>query len=88
MVIDDFTRECLAIEVDGVFSSRRVIRILEDIAFERGGLPQTLRFDNVLPELSRRHRGGRKLAAATAVDERLPGSSERLPPVRWMRCSP
>jgi putative transposase len=45
MIIDDFTRECLAIEVERGFSSRRVIRVLEAIAFERG-LPKTLRFDN------------------------------------------
>lgn len=45
MVIDDFTRECLAIEVERGFSSRRVIRTLEAIAFERG-IPKTLRFDN------------------------------------------
>jgi putative transposase len=44
-IIDDFTRECLAIEVERGFSSRRVIRELEAIAFERG-LPKTLRFDN------------------------------------------
>lgn len=37
MVIDDFTRECrAAIEIDRGFSSRRVIRVLEAIAFERG----------------------------------------------------
>lgn len=45
MVIDDFTRECLAIEIERGFSSRRVIRALEAIAFSRG-LPKTLRFDN------------------------------------------
>jgi len=45
MVIDDFTRECLAIEVQRGFSSRRVIAALETIGFERG-LPKTLRFDN------------------------------------------
>lgn len=45
MIIDDFTRECLAIEIERGFSSRRVMRTLEAIAFERG-LPKTLRFDN------------------------------------------
>jgi putative transposase len=45
MIIDDFTRECLAVEVDRGFSSRRVIGVLERIAFERG-LPKILRFDN------------------------------------------
>lgn len=45
MVIDDFTRECLVTEIERGFSSRRVISILERIAFIRG-LPKTLRFDN------------------------------------------
>jgi putative transposase len=45
MVIDDFTRECLAIEVERGFSSRRVIRTLEAITFERG-FRKTLGFDN------------------------------------------
>jgi len=45
MVIDDYTRECLAIAVDGGFSTARVLRVLEAVAFERG-LPKTLRFDN------------------------------------------
>jgi putative transposase len=45
MVIDDFTRECLATEIERGFSSRRVISILERIAFIRK-LPKTLRFDN------------------------------------------
>ena len=44
MIIDDFTRECLAIDVERGFSSRRVVAVLERIAFERG--PRTLRFDN------------------------------------------
>lgn len=45
MVIDDYTRECLATEIERGFSSRRVISVLERIAYLRG-LPQTLRFDN------------------------------------------
>ncbi|GAC1415207.1 MAG: hypothetical protein NVSMB64_25480 [Candidatus Velthaea sp.] len=45
MVIDDFTRECLAIEIERGFSCRRVIRAVEAIAFVRE-LPRTLRFDN------------------------------------------
>lgn len=53
MVIDDFTRECLAIAVATSFSSKGVIRILESIEFDNGVLPQTLRFDNG-PELSSR----------------------------------
>lgn len=45
MLIDDFTRECLALAIDTGFSSLRVIRVLEDAIFERG-LPATLRCDN------------------------------------------
>ena len=45
MIIDDYTRECLATEVERGFSSSRVISILERIALVRG-LPKTLRFDN------------------------------------------
>ncbi len=56
MVIDDFTRECLAVEVERGFSSRRVISVLERIAFERG-LPKILRFDNELSSKSSAPRG-------------------------------
>jgi putative transposase len=42
---DDFTRECLAVELGFSFGSREVIRCFEDIAFERG-FPETIRFDN------------------------------------------
>ena len=44
-VVDDFTRECLALELGFGFGSRDVIRCFEAIAFERG-FPQTIRFDN------------------------------------------
>jgi putative transposase len=44
-VIDDFTRECLAIEVAFSFGSHDVIRNFEDIAAERG-FPKAIRFDN------------------------------------------
>lgn len=44
VVVDDFTRECLAIEVAFSFGSRDVIRTLEGIAMERG-LAQSMRFD-------------------------------------------
>lgn len=35
-VVDTFTRECLALEVDTSFASRRVIRVLDEIIAERG----------------------------------------------------
>jgi putative transposase len=44
-VVDDFTRECLALEVAFSFGSADVIRCFEDLAFERG-FPKTVRFDN------------------------------------------
>jgi putative transposase len=44
-IVDDFTRECLALRVAFSFGSADVIREFEAIAFERG-LPETIRFDN------------------------------------------
>lgn len=42
---DDFTRECLALEIAHFLGSADVIRVFEALAFERG-LPKTIRFDN------------------------------------------
>jgi putative transposase len=52
-VVDAFTRECLALEVDTGFASRRVTRVLDDVIGQRG-LPQAIRCDNG-PELTSRH---------------------------------
>jgi len=52
-VLDTYTRECLALEVDTSFASRRVTRVLEGIIAERGQ-PQSIRCDNG-PELTSRH---------------------------------
>src|SRR5262249_9245913 len=52
-VVDAFTRECLALEVDTSFASRRVTRALDAVAQQRG-LPQMIRCDNG-PELTSRH---------------------------------
>lgn len=52
-VIDSFTRQCHALEVDTSFPSRRVTRVL-DRAIERFGQPQAIRCDNG-PELCSRH---------------------------------
>ncbi len=51
--MDAYTRECLALEVDTSFASRRVRRVLEAIVAERGQ-PQAIRCDNG-PELTSRH---------------------------------
>ncbi|CDL84916.1 hypothetical protein Xszus_04198 [Xenorhabdus szentirmaii] len=48
-IIDEGTRECLAIEMDTSLPTERVIRVLEHLKTERG-LPQQIRVDNG-PEL-------------------------------------
>jgi putative transposase len=52
-VIDSFTRECLALEVDTSMGGQRVTRVLERIVAERGA-PLAIRTDNG-PELTSRH---------------------------------
>jgi putative transposase len=52
-VVDAYTRECLALEVDTSFASRRVTRVLDAIVAERGQ-PMAIRCDNG-PELTSRH---------------------------------
>jgi putative transposase len=52
-VLDVYTRECLALEVDTSFASRRVTRELEKIVAERG-VPEAIRCDNG-PEFTSRH---------------------------------
>ena len=50
-VVDAYTRECSALEVDTSFASRRVTRVLDAIVAERQ--PQAIRCDG--PELTSRH---------------------------------
>ena len=52
-VVDSFTRECPAIEVDTGLPSRRVTRVLDEIIEQRGE-PRSIRCDNG-PELTSRH---------------------------------
>ena len=52
-VVDPYTRECLALEVDTSMGSRRVTRVLEGIIAERSA-PQAIRSDNG-PEFTSRH---------------------------------
>jgi putative transposase len=52
-VVDAYTRECLALEVDTSFASRRVTRVLDEIIGQRGK-PLSIRCDNG-PELTSRH---------------------------------
>ena len=44
-IVDDFTKECLAIEVDTSLPGRRVVSVLEQLA-ERRGLPRSVTVDN------------------------------------------
>jgi putative transposase len=52
-VVDAYTRECLVLEVDTSFASRRVTRVLDDIIVSKGK-PAAIRCDNG-PELTSRH---------------------------------
>jgi putative transposase len=52
-VVDSYTRECLALEVDRSLPSRRVTRVLARI-IETRGIPVAIRSDNG-PEMSSRH---------------------------------
>lgn len=49
-VVDDYSRECLAMEVDSSLTGERVTRVLEQLGAQRG-LPEGLRTDNG-PEFS------------------------------------
>jgi len=51
-VVDDYTRECLAIEVDNSLGGARVVRVLEELKKQRG-LPRQIRSDNGPEFLSR-----------------------------------
>lgn len=52
-LVDSYTRECLALEVDSCLSSRRVTRVLEWVMAQRGA-PGRIRCDNG-PEFTSRH---------------------------------
>jgi len=45
-VIDEFTREYLAIEVNRLIKANHVVRVLDRVASERGVAPAFVRFDN------------------------------------------
>jgi putative transposase len=44
-IVDDYTRECLALEVDTSLGGVRVVRVLEELK-QRRGLPRQIRSDN------------------------------------------
>lgn len=45
-IIDEFTRECLTIEVDRSIDADQVVAVLDRLVIERGGPPVYVRFDN------------------------------------------
>lgn len=45
-VIDEFTREALAIQVDRTIDADGVVTVLDRLAHQRGGAPAFVRFDN------------------------------------------
>ena len=47
-IVDDFTRECLAIEVDRSLTSARVVEVLTQL-FQARLLARTIVVDNALP---------------------------------------
>jgi putative transposase len=51
-IVDDYTRECLAIEVDTSLGGQRVVRVLEQLK-RRRGLPRQIRSDNGAEFVSR-----------------------------------
>ena len=77
-VIDDFNREGLAIEIDHSLPSERVVRVLDQIAQERG-YPKELRSDNgklCKPGIPGTQRRAWCLAACDPVIPRRPGDDE------------
>lgn len=54
-IVDEWTRECFAIDVAGSIRSRRVIEVLTRLVSVHGA-PRYLRSDNGLPQKSRRQR--------------------------------
>lgn len=70
-IVDDFTRECLAIEVDTSLPGDRVARVLDRLAFLRG-LPQGIVIDNG-PEFTGRALDTWAFARKVKLDHIRPG---------------
>ena len=76
-VIDEFTRECLAIDVAGGIRSGRVIEVLTQLVSVHGA-PHYLRSDNGLPRKSRRQ----SFSDLTSGQPILTRDAKRFPPSR------
>jgi len=85
-IVDNFSRESLALEVDYGFKSPQVVEVLQRVLAERAS-PERIHCDNVLPEMSRGWIGQHEFAG----DNRR-GSGELPPsgfrPTSWIRLSP
>jgi hypothetical protein len=88
-VIDMYTRECLALEVDTSFASRRVTREFEKIVVEREA-PEAIRCDNG-PEFTSRHFLAwaieRKIELAHIEPGRLTGAEFANPAGKPVTCN-
>ncbi len=100
-VVDDFTRECLAIEVDTSLSGQRVARVLDQISQGRGlsvaihispvscqiptNLPNTSETFRTIPNPSELFR---RMPKASAVFRSFPNARKvtRSPCAKWRGC--
>jgi transposase InsO family protein len=76
IVVDEYTRECLAIEVDRRLNSQDVLRVLARLFLEQG-TPEYLRSDNVLTAQSNSH--------SLRHDPTYPTRRIQLLPMNWLR---
>ena len=79
-VIDEFTRECLAIDVAGGIRSGRVIEVLTRLVSLHGA-PRYLRSDNGLPQKSRTSQRT-ELLSSDLSQSIHPRVAKRFPPTR------
>jgi putative transposase len=81
-VVDDCTRECLALVADTSLSGRRVVRELDEL-LRRRGRPATVVSDNVLRSEGGRRSANRSLFASLRPRrQRRQSGTRRLPPSR------
>lgn len=79
-IVDDFTRECVAIEVDRSLPGLRVTRVLDRL-HATVGLPRTIVVDNGLPQKSRTSQRTELLSSdlRQSIQRRV---AKRFPPAR------
>jgi transposase InsO family protein len=77
-VIDEFTREALAIEVDRTIDADHVVTVLYKLVAERGGAPVYVRFDNGPEFVAHAVRTGADSPASTARSSTPAPLAERV----------